>query len=303
VTFLMSYFTTLDEALHLAASPDGRRFEVLNGGAPLLRSTVGTRTLRDPFVGHGPDGMFHLLATDGWTSRSIVHAISADLRAWHWQELIPVMDAVPGAYNAWAPEFFYDPDRQCYQLIWSSVVDPSRLNGARDWQDTGQDHRIWGCLTTDFRTYSPAELFFDPGFPVIDATVARDGDRFLMAFKDERGVNELTTSYKHILLTTFKQPGGPFEPAFGPVSPAPVEGPALFRRDDEWVLIFDHFLEGRYGAVSSRDGFSWSPAEVMVPPGARHASVLTLDSNSPLRLNFEELPSWITRPGSPVDPC
>ena len=40
----MSYFTTLDEALHLAASPDGHRFEVLNGGAPLLHSTVGTRT-------------------------------------------------------------------------------------------------------------------------------------------------------------------------------------------------------------------------------------------------------------------
>jgi hypothetical protein len=299
----MSYFTTLDEALHLAASPDGHRFEVLNGGAPLLHSTVGTRTLRDPFVGLGPDGMFHLLATDGWTSRSIVHAISADLRAWHWQELIPVMDAVPGAYNAWAPEFFYAPDRQCYQLIWSSVVDPGRLNGARDWQDTGQDHRIWGCLTTDFRTYSPAELFFDPGFAVIDATVARDGDRFLMAFKDERGVNELTTSYKHILLTTFKQPGGTFEPALGPVSPAPVEGPALFRRDDEWVLIFDHFLEGRYGAVSSRDGLSWSPAEVVVPAGARHASVLTLDSNSPLRFNFEELPLWSIHQNSPADRC
>ena len=78
----MSYFTTEDEALHLAASRDGHRFAVLNGGAPVLRSMVGTRTLRDPFVGLGPDGLFHLLATDGWTSRSIVHAVSADLRAW-----------------------------------------------------------------------------------------------------------------------------------------------------------------------------------------------------------------------------
>jgi hypothetical protein len=176
------------------------------------------------------------------------------------------------------------------------------MNGARDWQDTGQDHRIWGSVTKDFRSYSPAELFFDPGFPVIDATVARDGDRFLMAFKDERGVNELTTSYKHIMLTTFKKPGGAFELSFGPVSPAPVEGPALFRRDDEWVLIFDYFLEGRYGAVSSRDGLSWLPAEVVVPAGARHASVLALASNSPLRFHFEELPSWSIRQNSPADP-
>jgi hypothetical protein len=299
----MSYFTTEDEALHLAASQDGHRFAALNGGAPVLLSTVGTQTLRDPFVGLGPDGAFHLLATDGWASRSIVHAVSADLRAWSSQELIPVMDAVPWAHNAWAPEFFYDPDRQCYQIVWSSVVEPSGMNGDRDWQDTGQDHRIWGCVTKDFHTYSPPELFFDPGFPVIDATVARDGDRFLMAFKDERGVNELTTSHKHIMLTTFKKPGGSFETAFGPVSPAPVEGPALFRRGDEWVLIFDHFLEGRYGAMSSRDGLSWSPAEVVVPAGARHASVLALASNSPLRSHFEELPSWSIHQNSPADPC
>ena len=138
------------------------------------------------------------------------------------------MDAVPGAHNAWAPEFFHDPDRQCYQLIWSSVVEPSGMNGARDWQDTGQDHRIWGCVTEDFRSYSPAELFFDPGFPVIDATVARDGDRFLMAFKDERGVNELTTSYKHILLTTFKQPGGTFSRRSGRSARRPWRGRRCF---------------------------------------------------------------------------
>ena len=299
----MSYFTTEDESLHLAVSQDGRHFAALNGGAPVLCSAVGTRTLRDPFVGLGPDGVFHLLATDGWASRAIVHAVSANLRDWAPPELIPVMDEVPGAHNAWAPEFFYDPARQCYQLIWSSVVEPSGTNGDRDWRDTSQDHRIWGCVTKDFRSYSPAELFFDPGFPVIDATVAQDGDRFLMAFKDERGVNELTTSYKHILLTTFRSPGRAFEPSFGPVSPAPVEGPALFRRDDEWVLIFDHFLEGRYGAVSSHDGLSWSPAQVVVPVGARHASVLTLASDSPLRFNFEELPSWLIRQDSPVDPC
>jgi hypothetical protein len=288
VTFVMSYFTTEDEALHMAVSRDGHSFTAVNGGAPVLRSSVGTGALRDPFIGFGPDGMFHLLATDGWASPAVLHAVSADLSTWSSPELIPVMTAVPGAHNAWAPEFFYVPDRQCYQLIWSSAVDSADADGDRDWQNTGQDHRIWGCVTTDFRCYSPAELFFDPGFSVIDATVVHDRGRFVMAFKDERGVNELTTGHKHIKLTAFTSLGGPFEPAHGPVSPAPVEGPALFRRDGEWVLIFDHFLEGRYGAVSSRDGLSWAPAGVVVPRGARHASVLTLPPSSPLRFQFEE---------------
>ncbi len=221
----MSYFTAADEALYLAESQDGYRFTAVSNG-PVLRGTVGTGALRDPFIGLGPDGRFHLLATDGWTSGSIVHATSADLRSWSRQELIPVMAEVPGARNAWAPEFFYEPGSQRYQLIWSSVVEPRGTDGHRDWQNTGQDHRIWGCVTSDFRTFSAAELFFDPGYPVIDATVAHDGNRFLMAFKDERGINQLTTSHKHIMLTAFTKPGAIFDPPYGPVTPAPVEGPA-----------------------------------------------------------------------------
>lgn len=283
----MSYFTTDDEALYLAESQDGFRFTAVGDG-PVLRGTVGTGALRDPFIAAGPGGRFHLLATDGWTSGSIVHATSSDLRAWSEQELIPVMGDVPGARNAWAPEFFYDPGSRRYQLIWSSVVESRAADGRRDWQNTGQDHRIWGCVTSDFRAFSAAELFFDPGFPVIDATVAHDGDRFIMAFKDERGVNQLSTSHKHIMLTAFAQPGADFAAPYGPVSPAPVEGPSFFRRDGEWVLIFDYFLEGRYGAVSSRDGVTWSPADISVPPGTRHASVLALSSVSPLTSRVKE---------------
>jgi hypothetical protein len=276
VSFVMSYFTTEVEALHLAASDDGQTFTALNDGRPVLRGQVGTRTLRDPFVGLGPGGLFHLVATDGWHSPNIVHATSPDLRDWSAQTLVPVMASVPGAHNAWAPEFFYDPNCERYQLLWSSVVEPIGPGQSRDWQHVGQNHRIWGCTTTDFRSFSAAEPFFDPGFPVIDATVARDGDGFLMAVKDERGANDLDTSHKNILLTTFTTPEVEFSPLSAPISPAPVEGPSLFRRNGHWVLIFDHFLEDRYGAVSSPDGAVWSPTEVSVPDGARHASVLTV---------------------------
>jgi Glycosyl hydrolases family 43 len=273
---VMSYFTEHDEALHLAVSQDGRRFDALNEGRPVLRSTVGTRRLRDPFIGLGPDGLFHLLATDGWTSPYILHASSADLRTWSPQSLIPVMADVTGAYNAWAPEFFHDPVAGEYHLIWSSVVEPHAPAEGRDWEHIGQDHRIWHCTTRDFEVYSPPAMFFDPGYSVIDATVTRHDGRFLMAFKDERGDNDHSTEHKHILVTTFEQPGGPYSEPAGPVSPALAEGPSFFRRDDEWVLLFDHFIDGRYGAASSPDGAAWAPCEIALPAGARHASVLTL---------------------------
>ena len=276
---VMSYFTEQDEALHLAVSKDGgHNFEPVDGGRPVLRGSVGTGALRDPFLGLGPDGRVHLLATDGWSSTSIVHAVCEDgqLRSWSAQRLLPVMAEVPGAHNAWAPEFFYDAAAGRFHLIWSSVVDSAIPAEGRDWENVGQDHRIWHCTTEDFADFSPPEVFFDPGHAVIDATVVRDGGRFLMAFKDERGINDPSTSHKHILLTTFDRPGGPYEPPRGPVGPSAVEGPCFFRRGEEWILMFDHYLEGRYGAVRSGDGLTWQHAEVGLPPGIRHASVLAL---------------------------
>jgi hypothetical protein len=257
--WVASYFTDEDPALHLAVSNDGYEFTALNDGQPVLRGTVGTGQLRDPFIGIGPGGEFHLLATDGWTSPNIVHAMSADLTSWSSQTLVAVMANIPDAHNAWAPEFFFHKPDATYHLIWSSVVEPTSAGEPRDWQNTGQDHRIWHCKKTDFRTVSPAEIFFDPGFSVIDATVHSDNGRYIMAFKDERGTNDLQTSHKCIRLTTFTSPGGPFTEPTGPVSPSPVEGPAFFRRDGKLVMIYDHYLEGRYGAAESTDGTHWAP--------------------------------------------
>jgi beta-galactosidase len=273
--YVISYFTEADEALHLAYSHDGEEFHAVNDGLPLLRGTVGTGRLRDPFVGVGPDGLFHLLATDGWTSPFIVHATSADLLTWSDQTLIPVMADIDGAHNAWAPEFFLDSATGLYHLIWSSVVESGSTAEGRDFEHESQNHRIWHCTTKDFRTFSSPDIFFDPGHSVIDATVRQLNDgEFLMAFKDERGTNDLTTAHKDIRLTTFDTPGGPFTSPTGPVTPPVVEGPSIFHRGDEIVMIFDHFLEGRYGATRSTDGVTWEPVSLALPPGMRHASVL-----------------------------
>ncbi|WP_405875308.1 MULTISPECIES: glycoside hydrolase family 43 protein [unclassified Streptomyces] len=273
--YVVSYFTNADEALHLAHSDDGHAFVPVNGGRPVLRGTVGTGRLRDPFIGVGPDGLFHLLATDGWTSPYIVHTTSADLLNWSDQELLPVMTGVEGAQNAWAPEFFLDRGTGLYHLIWSSVVEAGSTAEGRDFEHISQNHRIWHCTTEDFRTFSAPAVFFDPGHSVIDATVRElDGGGFLMAYKDERGTNDLATAHKDIHLITFDTPGGPHTSAVGPVTPSVVEGPSIFRRGDEMVMIFDHFLEGRYGAARSKDGVDWEPVPLALPTGMRHASVL-----------------------------
>lgn len=270
--YVLSYFTNEDEALHIAVSLDGTTFRPILGGAPALRSGVGARSIRDPFIGLGPDGAFHLLATDGWRSRNIVHAVSSDLLTWGEPELLPVMEEVAGAVNAWAPEFFTDPVGVVH-LIWSSVIDRDAAPEAGEWADPAEPQRIWTTSTADFQSLKEARVFFEPGYSVIDATVIRDGDGYLMAYKDERGWNGVGTTHKCIRLARFPSMGAAIE--LGPQLPvSPVEGPSLFRRGEELVIIFDHFLEDRYGAMASADGSTWRPAELHVPPGMRHGSVL-----------------------------
>ena len=277
--YLFSYFRTESEALHLALSEDGFAFEAVNGNKPILEASADTRTMRDPFLIQTEDGAFQLLATDGWGGASIMHATSADLITWSDQRVIPVMENVEGTRNCWAPEAFYAREEKTYLLIWSSTVSDSPEQKVRD-------HRIWCCETTDFSAFSEPRLFFDPGYNVIDATVAPYGDAYLMAFKDERGVNKAGTDFKAIRTAMSLKAGGPYEAVSDLVTPSLVEGPTLYQKDGLWVMLYDHFVDHRYGASLSEDGRSWdvSEVEIILPEGPRHGSIIEIDDQVAYRL-------------------
>ena len=102
--------------------------------------------------------------------------------------MLPVMDAFPSATNTWAPEVCFDRKPQEYRIFWSSTVAdafPQDLDKLKKYQN----HRIYSCTTSDFNTYFPTELFFDPGFNRIDASIGYHDGQYLMVFKDERGNN------------------------------------------------------------------------------------------------------------------
>jgi hypothetical protein len=273
--YLLSYFRTAAEALHLATSPDGFEWTALNDNDPVLAGGVGTETLRDPFLFRDAEDTYHLLATNGWASDHVVHATSGDLRSWSDQELLPVMADVRGTHNSWAPECFYDREADVYRLVWSATVDPSieSADGEEDY-----DHRIWTCSTPDFERFSASSCLFDPSYNVIDATVAYDDGDYLMAFKDERGPTSMDAEYKSIRLARAPSGGGPFRDVTEFVTPAPVEGPTLYRADGEWRMLYDHFLEDYYGASRSADGREWETCtdRLTTPDDVRHGSVIEI---------------------------
>ncbi|MCY9697392.1 glycoside hydrolase family 43 protein [Paenibacillus alginolyticus] len=272
--YLFSYFKEEQESLFLALSEDGYTWRELNDGSAVYSSSIGTGQIRDPFIWEDGQGAFHLIWTDGWRSRSIGYARSTDLVHWEDEKLIPVMEHLPETQNTWAPEIFFDTVAGSYRIVWSSTVGVGPRN-----------HRIWSATTTDFKTFTEAKLFLDPGYNVIDANVTDIGDHYVMFFKDERGANEKGTEFKAIRLCYLTKQDGDrpeVEQISHLITPALTEGPTLYavERDGskEWILLVDGFQEQYYGAYRSRDLEKWESIgdEMRLPRGARHGSVIRL---------------------------
>ena len=175
--WVFSYF--LDngqDGMHLAYSRDGLKWTPLGGGRPFLAPTVGGKLIRDPCIVLGPDNVFHAVWTTGWYEQGIGIAHSKDLITWSEAAFLPVMVHERKAVNAWAPEIFFDDETGQYLIFWATTI-PGRFpatddSGSVNKEGIALNHRIYRTTTRDFKDYSRAELFLDPGFNVIDATIA-----------------------------------------------------------------------------------------------------------------------------------
>ncbi|MBC7980938.1 MAG: discoidin domain-containing protein, partial [Armatimonadetes bacterium] len=185
--FLFSHFTDNDhDGLHLLWSLDGFRWQDVNRGRSVFKPMEDSaKLLRDPCLLQGPDGVFHLVWTCAWTGKTIGHATSRDLIQWSEPVAIPVMSDEPAALNCWAPEIFWDAKRAEYLIVWSSTVTNHFLETLAVSENKSND-RLYCTTTKDFQTFTPTRLFYDPGFPIIDATVLSANGRFYLFFKDDR---------------------------------------------------------------------------------------------------------------------
>ena len=178
--WVFSYF--LDngqDGLHLAYSRDGLAWTPLAAGGPVLAPAVGGKLMRDPCILPGPDGAYHAVWTTGWYEQGIGIAHSKDPITWSDAAFLPVMVHERKAVNAWAPEIVYDEETSQYLIFWSTTI-PGRFpatdeSGSVNKEGVALNHRIYRTMTRDFKEYSRAELFFDPGFNVIDATMRPAG--------------------------------------------------------------------------------------------------------------------------------
>lgn len=257
------------ETLHLAWSRDGLRWTPLNGNQPTVPQEGRRWWLRDPFVGRGPDGVFHLVATASSPRPSVFYARSPDLINWTEPVARPLMESVPQVRNVWAPEWVWDASTDSFFLFWSSSF------GAHGWDDS----RLWYARTRDWETFSAPRVLFDPGFTVIDGTLTPFEGRWFLVFKDERfGVPH--GEHRYLQVATADALDGPYTIQTGRITSGTGEGPALLPGPPggpRWRLLYDRCHENSYAALTSDDLLHWAAvpdAETSFPHAARHGSAV-----------------------------
>ncbi|CAH0236592.1 hypothetical protein SRABI83_02767 [Arthrobacter sp. Bi83] len=312
--YAFAYFTGNDiagENISMAASRgnDALKWDELNGGKPVVKSSLGTKGLRDPFVIRSPEGdKFYMIATDlsigsgtSWDasqrqgSQYLEVWESTDLVNWSGQRHVKVSPDTAG--NTWAPEAHYDEKIGAYVVYWASKIyadnDPGHAGGTHN--------KMMYSTTRDFRTFSEAKVWNDPGDSVIDSTVIKEGDTYYRFTKDEARVSgcldimqEKSTDLLAVdLPETNPRNWSLMANCIGKnAGTGGVEGPTVFKSNTEekYYLFVDEFGGRGYIPLESTslENPNWKlSTNYELPRAPRHGTVLPVTKSELDRLHSQ----------------
>lgn len=277
--YMFSYFKNNGEdGLHLAYSIDGLKWEALkNDESFLVPELSNDKLMRDPCIIKGPDGKFHMVWTISWTEKGIGYANSLDLINWSEQKFIPVMEHEKLTKNSWAPELFYDKKNEQYLIFWASTVS-DKYTETENQSEGNWNHRMYFTTTKDFINFSETKIFLEPGFNVIDATITNYGSSYFMIIKDETYLPEAKKTLHILLSDNLYDWDVPISDA---ISWSWVEGPTITKINDDWVIYFDQYKKGSFGAITSSNLLKWEDIseEIKLPNGIRHGTIFKVSKS------------------------
>lgn len=275
------------EQIYFSVSEDGAAWKTLNGGRPMLVSTVGEKGVRDPYILRGEDGKFFVIATDlsiynrrddsnRWGtcqtsgSKSIVVWESADLVNWSEASLAEV--AVGNAGCTWAPEAAYDPERDEYMVFWASKVS----------DDNYSTQRVYRSYTKDFKTFSEPEVYIDGGnISNIDTTIVSDKGIYYRFTKNESRssvtmmrASSLDGPWTDVDTYTINGAAGSTVTGY--------EGPTVYKLNgsDRMCLLLDFYSKGQgYKPFTTADittGVFTSASDFTFDATYRHGTVIPI---------------------------
>ena len=267
VFLFTSFHEPATEGLRLLYSKDAYHWKDLN--TIFLKPMVDEKVMRDPSMIQGPDGTFHLVFTSAWHGKKgFGYASSKDLIHWSEERIIDVMKQEPTTVNVWAPELFYDDIEDEFIIIWASTI-PYRFT--KGIEEEENNHRMYYTITKDFKTFTDAQLFFDPGFSVIDAVIVKQAvGSYQLLLKDN------TRPERNIRVASSTSPLGPWMNVSKPFTDKFTEGPSPIKVKDGWLIYFDSYQKKTYDAVLTKDfkAFTQVSTFISVPAGHKHGTIL-----------------------------
>ena len=292
------YFSNRGEQIYLAASNgnDALSFTELNGGQPILRSTMDEGGVRDPFILRSKDGdKFFILATDLCTECGTDWNMAQRDGSWYieiWESPDLVTFSAqrhvlvsPNNYGyTWAPEAHYDTSIGKYVVYWASAI----YNDATDPdRNPIQYARMVYATTDDFVTFSGPHIWQDarPNSR-IDSTVIQEGDLYYRFTKATvNGCADIVQESSHSLtagLQSWKLVASCIGKHAGTTD---VEGPIILKTNpgdihgERYILLVDEFGGKGYVPLESNNLASgqWRlNRNYRFPTSPRHGTILPL---------------------------
>ena len=178
-----------------------------------------------------------------------------------------------------APELFYEEKEDVFYIIWASTVPGSFPEVETTTNERGLNHRQYYTTTKDFNSFSPTQLFFDPGFSVIDAAIIKRESDYMMVVK-----NEMSVPKEKNLRTTFTSDlskGFPVEVSESISGDCWAEGPTPLQVGEYIYIYFDKYREHKYGAIRSKDAQQWEDVSdvINLPKGIRHGTAFKVSED------------------------
>ncbi|MFK3985669.1 glycoside hydrolase family 43 protein [Micromonospora sp. NPDC050397] len=273
--YVFAYFTETPNmnganyGLHLAVSQDGLNWSPLNQNNPVVTPSAGTGGLRDPFILRKRDGTFVVLATDlngtdFSQNNQYLHVWdSTNLTSFTGYRRIRMHNLNT---HTWAPTAFWDAARGQYGIVYSA--------------NNGSDVLMVN-YTSDFRTVSANQVFFSPGFPVLDGDVVVDGSTYYLYYKN------LTSGLLYGARSSSGAPNSFATYTAGLRQGNAIEAPLLVKNNEGsgWRLWGDSF------SPANNDFYAWSTGNIggnawtvmnqrtFAPPlNAKHGSIAGISS-------------------------
>jgi hypothetical protein len=286
---LTSHGEDQTDGLHLAVSPDGLKWQVINSDKSVLKPTVG-EVFRDPSIAQDESGTYHLVWTIAWgcaKHKGIGYASSKDLIQWSKQRVIAVMENKAKTEFIWAPELFWDSPNKEWMIHWSSSV-TGKFPETLAIFDGHANPRIYYTITKDFQQFAPSRLLFNADCLAIDSYLYLGEDKhYYVFFKADRKENPT----RGMLLAKAPAREGPYVVDPNMINAAQeswAEGPCAVKIGSRIRLYYT--CQNYFSAYESTDMKRWTDIrrDIVAPGGYRHGTVIRILAAQANRLLHHE---------------